>query len=285
MAGAPAVVAAPAGGRFAAFSFVDAITEHVPGERVRGRYWIPEGIGSFPQSLAAEAVGQLAAWAAMASLDFRVRPVAGLAQEIGFHDPCGPGDTLELEALIDSCTDDAISYSGTARNSGRLVLELKHSVGPMMPMEEFDDPQAARADFAMLVGDGRVPGACRGIEAPLGDLVRREAGQSLEARLAVPASAAFFDDHFPRRPVYPATLLMHALTHWAIELAGGRDASRIATVANVKMRSWILPGQIVDLRVDRASGDSDAAKVKLAARVGDRTVATAAATLVAASLR
>jgi 3-hydroxymyristoyl/3-hydroxydecanoyl-(acyl carrier protein) dehydratase len=282
VAGAPVAAASPGGGRFAAFSFVDAITELVPETRVRGCYWIPESVGSFPQSLAAEAVGQLAAWSAMASLDFRVRPVAGLAQEIVFHEPCGPGDTLELEALTESCTEDAIAYSGTARSNGRLVLELKHSVGPMMPMDEFDDRAFVAADFALLAGSGRVPGACRGLEAPLGELVRREPGQSIEARLAVPNDALFFKDHFPRRPVYPATLLLHALTHWAIELAGGRDASRVAAVANVKMRSWILPGQVVDLRVDRASGDSDATKVKLAARVDGRTVATAAATLVSA---
>ncbi len=283
MAGAPAAAASPGGGRFAAFSFVDAITELVPDARARGRYRIPEGIGAFPPSLAAEAVGQLAAWSAMASLDFRVRPVAGLAQEIVFHEACGPGDTLELEALTESCTAEAISYSGSARCTGRLVLELKHSVGPMMPMEDFDDPAQVAADFAQLTASGRAPGACRGIEAPLGELVRRDPGQSIDARLAVPNHAAFFNDHFPRRPVYPATLLMHALTHWAVELTGGGGANRVATVANVKMRSWILPGQVVDLRVDRASGDVTATKMKLAARVGDRTVATAVATLVAGS--
>jgi len=254
------------------------IDELIAGERVRGRYAIPPSI-VFPQSLAAEAVGQLAAWAAMAQLDFQLRPVAGLAQELVFHRRCLPGETLDLEVALESCTEDAISYSGTARSGGDTVLELRHSVGPMLPMADFDDRAAVAADFALLTGGGRAPGACAGIEAPLGELVHCEPDHALEARLTVPEGARFFADHFPRRPVFPATLLMHALTHWAIELGGGADASRLAAVANVKMRSWILPGQQVDLRIERAGGDSATTHVKLSARVGDRNVAAARATL------
>lgn len=254
------------------------IDELVAGERVRGRYTIPPSIAAFPQSLAAEAVGQLAAWAAMAQLDFSVRPVAGLAQELVFHEACVPGDTLELDVTLESCTAEAISYSGTARTRG-LVLELKHSVGPMLPMDEFDAPQAMRADFALLRGEGRKTGAFPGIDAPLGDLLHHEPGRSIEARLAVPDSVPFFADHFPRRPVFPATLLMHALTHWAVELGGGPSACRLASVANVKMRSWILPGQMVELKID-GTPEASGLQAKLGARVGDKTVATARATLV-----
>ena len=59
------------GGRFGAFSFVDRITEVVPGMRARGSYQVPKGLDAFPSALAAEAVGQLAAWASMARLEFR----------------------------------------------------------------------------------------------------------------------------------------------------------------------------------------------------------------------
>jgi 3-hydroxymyristoyl/3-hydroxydecanoyl-(acyl carrier protein) dehydratase len=248
---------------------------------VRGRYWIPGGIGAFPQSLAAEAVGQLAAWAAMAQFGFTLRPVAGLAQEIVFYRRCIPGESLELDVALESCTEEAISYSGTARSGGDTVLALNHSVGPMLPMADFDDPAAVAADFALLAGSGRAPGACAGIDAPLGELVRCEPEQSLEARLVVPEGAAFFADHFPLRPVFPATLLMHALGHWAVEFQGGADACRLAAVANVKMRSWILSGQQVDLRIERVGGDQATTAVKLSARVGDRGVAAARATLAA----
>lgn len=278
-------VAADAGvaatGRFAAFSFVDRITGLVPGARVLGHYWIPEAITAFPQALAAEAVGQLAAWAAMAQFDFRIRPVAGLAQEIVYHDACRPGHTLDLAVDLESCTQEAIAYSGTAAVGGRLVLELKHSVGPMLPMADFDDPERMRADFALLRGEGRLPGRFGGVDAPLGTLLRQERGVSIEARLAVPAQAPFFADHFPRRPVFPATLLMNALAHWALQLAKGAGdrTPRLAGLANVKMRNWILPGQIVELRVEGQPAADGNTAMKLSARSDGRPLATARATV------
>jgi hypothetical protein len=69
---------------FRAFSFVDRITLIDAGSRVRGFYDIPSNLPDFPASLATEAVGQLAAWASMSKLDFKVRPLAGIAGAIEF---------------------------------------------------------------------------------------------------------------------------------------------------------------------------------------------------------
>ena len=64
---------------FRAFSFVDRIQPDTGGAQIRGSYQIPEALTEFSSSLVAEAVGQLAAWAAMVAVDFRARPVAGIA--------------------------------------------------------------------------------------------------------------------------------------------------------------------------------------------------------------
>ena len=77
---------------FAAFSFVDRITEYEPGRRARGRYAVPADIAAFPSCLVAEAVGQLAAWVAMAHIGFRGRPVAALANETRFRADVAPGE-------------------------------------------------------------------------------------------------------------------------------------------------------------------------------------------------
>ena len=69
---------------FAAFSFVDRITEHRPGTHARGRFAIPATVDAFPPALVAEAVGQLAAWVAMEHIAYRGRPVAALAHETRF---------------------------------------------------------------------------------------------------------------------------------------------------------------------------------------------------------
>ncbi len=70
---------------FAAFSFVDRITEFAPGAHARGWYAVPREIAEFPSCLVAEAVGQLAAWVAMDKLAYRGRPVAALATETLFE--------------------------------------------------------------------------------------------------------------------------------------------------------------------------------------------------------
>ena len=115
-------------GHFRAFSFVDRITSVQPGVQVRGLYQIPPGIAEFPLALAAEAVGQLAAWSAMARLDFKRRPVAGIANSVELLSPVRPGQTLELAAEIEEVDFDAVAYCGTAHcgwNSRRPPATLR----------------------------------------------------------------------------------------------------------------------------------------------------------------
>ncbi|NNM29130.1 MAG: hypothetical protein HKO57_06385, partial [Akkermansiaceae bacterium] len=194
--------------RFRAYSFVDRITSVEPGMRVCGSYSIPEGASRFPVSLAAEATGQLAAWAAMAEVDFAVRPVAGIAGGIAMLTVPEPGQTLDLEAAIERVDAEAISYSGTASVGGRPVVRLEDCVGPMVPMEDYDDPAAVRERYGVLRGGGAEPGAFRGVPEIGWKRAGGEPGEELIVRLQVPESAAFFGDHFPRRPVFPGTLMM-----------------------------------------------------------------------------
>src|SRR5882762_5562483 len=127
-----------------AFSFVNRITSVQAGIRITGQYAIPADLDSFPSSLVAESIGQLAAWSAMAALNFERRPVAGLAATIELLAPVRPGQVLELAAELESVDAEAVAYGGTAHADGKPVLRLHHCVGPMLSQEEFDDPQAVR---------------------------------------------------------------------------------------------------------------------------------------------
>ena len=206
-------------GHFRAFSFVDRITAVEPGVRSRGTYQIPARLAEFPSSLVAEAVGQLAAWSAMAKLDFKVRPVAGLAGKVEFLAPVRPGQTLELAAEIETAELDAVAYGGTASVDGKPVIILENCVGPMLPLEEFDDPQAVRDRFATLQNPGATPGVFGGVPTISFNRTNSEVGKSARATLQVPADAPFFTDHFPRRPVFPGTLLMNVNLQLAAALA------------------------------------------------------------------
>ena len=203
---------------FRAFSFVDRILSCEAGVRIRGLYEVPAGIETFPASLAAEAVGQLAAWSAMAVVDFQRRPVAGIAGGIELLGAVRPGQTLELAADLESADVEAVTYGGSASVDGIPVLRLTHCVGPMVPMEDFDDRGTVRARFGVLRGAGAGPGGFGGLPPLSLERSGGEAGKVARATLRVPSSALIFADHFPRRPVFPGSLLMHANLELAAHL-------------------------------------------------------------------
>lgn len=267
--------------RFRAFSFVDQIATLDPGVRVTGRYTIPQGATRFPRSLAAEAVGQLAAWAAMSQVEFRRRPVAGLARETQYLGTVAPGDTLELAVEIQSCDENAIAYGGTASVGGAPVIELRDCLGPMLPMEDFDAPDAVRADFETLRGTGAPADRFRGVPAPEIETNGRADAGTLSAKLRVPVAAPFFADHFPRRPVYPGTLLMDALTNLALRLArqspalSGVEGLDVARVTDVKIRSFTPPGRTLEIRVEIIAAGAQGATLSVAALAESKGVASA----------
>jgi 3-hydroxymyristoyl/3-hydroxydecanoyl-(acyl carrier protein) dehydratase len=265
---------------FAAYSFVDRIVDLVPATRARGQFAVPGHLRAFSSCLVAEAVGQLAAWVSMAHIDFRGRPVAALATETRFHGDAVPGRTLDLAVEIESCDGHAVAYSGSAAIDGKYIIELIHCLGPMLPVAEFDSPDALRERFALLCSEGATPHRFSGVTLPRVDTQERVEGVSLKATLTVPTSAPFFGDHFPRRAVFPATLLLDTQIALALDLA--RDAPwmngaapRPARVTHVKMRSFIEPGQDVGIGIDLSPPADGVAKAALRAQIDGRTVATA----------
>jgi 3-hydroxymyristoyl/3-hydroxydecanoyl-(acyl carrier protein) dehydratase len=288
VAARPATTAKPRmSPHFAAYSFVDRITDHVPAQRARGRFAVPARLPAFSSCLVAEAVGQLAAWVSMAHIDFRGRPVAALATETRFHGDAVPGRALDLAVELASCDDDAVAYSGHAEVDGRRIVELIDCLGPMLPVADFDSPDELRARFALLTDGGAPPERFEGVTLPDVAIVERVPGRSLEAALPVPKSAPFFGDHFPRRAVFPATLLLDTQIRLALDLAreapwAGAVPPRLARVTHVKMRSFIAPGDDVAIGVQLGAPADGFAKAALDARIGGRIVATARAWLAAA---
>ena len=267
--------------RFRAFSFVDRITQCAD-RHIEGEYTVPAGASRFPASLMAEAVGQLAAWSAMAELDFAWRPVAGLAGATVYHRIVAPGETMQLEANIARCDAEAVAYSGRATIDGECALELLDCVGPMLPMADFDAPEAVRADFEALRTQGVPAGRFAGVPAPEIEAVEHVAGRRLTSRLRVPQldEAGYFADHFPRRPVYPGTLLLDAIAGLAVQLAGEALPASAGMliprrVSNVKIRSFTAPGTTLDLDVELQEPAGEQARLKVGARNDGKTIAAA----------
>ena len=266
---------------FAAFSFVDRITELDAGSRARAIFDVPGDLPAFPACLVAEAVGQLAAWIAMVQIDFRGRPVAALATETIFHRDVAPGCRLDLAVDIESCDDEAVAYGGSAEVDGETVIELKHCLGPMLPVQDFDSPDAMRERYRLLCGEGAPSGRFHGVPDPELVSIENAPGKSARALLRVPRSAPFFADHFPRRPVFPATLLLDSQIRLTMELArsGIEVSSGTALVpqrmTNVKVRSFIVPGQDVEIATELVSAHGASSTARLSAAIDGRSVATA----------
>jgi 3-hydroxyacyl-[acyl-carrier-protein] dehydratase len=266
---------------FAAFSFVDRITEFESGKRARGVFAIPRHVPTFPSCLVAEAVGQLAAWTAMSEISFRGRPVAALANETRFIDNAAPGDTLELAVEIESCDDEAVAYMGWAQVGNRKLIELIDCLGPMLPVEEFDSPEAMAERLALLRGAGAQPGRFGGVSVPPLTAVERVRGESAMGTLHVPVSAPFFGDHFPRRAVFPATLLLDTQIRLALELAAETPHCPPGStpvpvkMTHVKMRSFMAPGDTLVLGAKVAEPVDGNGRIMLSAQSDGKTVATA----------
>ena len=142
----------------------------------------------------------------MAHIDFRGRPVAALATETRFLGAATPGTRARPRRR----------HRELRRRGGRLqraratstasaIIELVDCLGPMLPVADFDSPDALRARFALLRDGGAPPGRFHGVAAP--DIVPRRA-RVRASRLTrdaarCPQSAPFFGDHFPRRAGVP----------------------------------------------------------------------------------
>jgi 3-hydroxymyristoyl/3-hydroxydecanoyl-(acyl carrier protein) dehydratase len=250
-------------GHFRAYSFVDRITGLEAGKRGQGRYLVPAHVSRFSSCLAIESAGQLAAWVTMAALGFRSRPVAGVAADVKFGAAVRPGQTFDLRAEIHNYDDQAVDFSAWAHADGELVVEIGHSVGPMLPSEEFDSLEATRGRFELLCGAGAPGGAFGGV--PEHDLRIAElvVGERVRAMLQVPHTADFFSDHFPRRQVFPGTMLLDAQIQMSLQAAAGAPqwpagAKLVATkVPEMKLRTFIAPGELIELRADLSPANSE----------------------------
>jgi hypothetical protein len=143
---------------------------------------------------------------------------------------------------------------------------MSRCVGPLLPIDDFEDPAAARARYERLrQGDGE-PSSFVSIEPPRCDIVHLEPGVAVRATMQVPSRAALFADHFPRRAVYPATLLLDRQMRLVQPLLPGRDW-QARSVTHVKIGAFVLPGDELTLE---ASLMSDAGDERLFALVGFR---------------
>ena len=158
----------------------------------------------FSSCLAIESAGQLAAWVTMAALDFRSRPVAGVAADVKFGAAVRPGQTLDLRAEIHNYDDGRRRLQRLGPCRRRAGRGDRAQRGPDAAERGVRQPRSDARALRVAVRSGRagrtVPRRprARPARSPSWFQVER-----VRALLQVPHEAAFFSDHFPRRQVFP----------------------------------------------------------------------------------
>ncbi len=251
---------------------------------------------------AGEALGQLAAWVAMSRGGYVRRPVAGLTAEVQVGRAAEPGDLILLEVELESLEEDVVQYNGKASVGGEMVLELHHAAGPMLPMEEFDDPKEVERQFHVLSREGNTlpeggsplsqkskdwfrpaaPSSGAAEVHPVIDAIVERDESRILAATCVSRAAPYLVGHFPRNPVLPATLLLDGQVLLARLLASGpgRKSIRVSRLLNLKMRDFVRPGTRLLSEVRIREGSADRILMDLTARMENRLVSSGALELV-----
>ncbi len=244
-----------------------------------------------PAGIVGEALGQLGAWVVMAANDFTLRPVAGLVGDVSILDQARRGDMLLLDTTIDSVNREAVVYHAVATVGGVRVLTLENALGPLLPMEQFSDPDEVRAQFRAIDRPGRAAELAEAppdpaIDAAAGSpdysfdrVLSRERGKQVVAVKRIPDAAPFFNDHFPRKPVFPLSLLLECLLQLGAELLDEETPGppRPVRICNVKMSQFVPPGKSLVAKVRVRDRSDQRARLRFRCEVDGRRVCIAEA--------
>lgn len=122
-------------------------------------------------------------------------------------------------------------------------------------------------------------------------VVRMEGEDTLIAHKNVSVNEAFFQGHFPNKPVMPGVLQIEALAQAALLLAYMKEQfdpkTQIAYFAGIdgaKFKRMVVPGDIIELKVTWVAARSGLCKIRGVALVDGQVCAEADITAVARNL-
>ena len=170
--------------------------------------------------------------------------------EVAIIGEAAVGDSVLLDTTIDSMTDDAVCYHAVASVDGAAVLRLENALGPLLPMEQFNDPNEVRERLAKIhhTGDSAGEyqtgeGAAAQFDLSFDEVLSFESCKEATAVRTISGSEAFLRDHFPRKPVLPLSLLLESLLQLGQKLLDDGGSRFIPTGARkVKMSRFVEPG-------------------------------------------
>ncbi|MFC1591988.1 3-hydroxyacyl-ACP dehydratase FabZ family protein [Thermodesulfobacteriota bacterium] len=233
-----------------------------------------------------EAAAQLVSWIIVQARDFTVKPVITIVDSYDCHGLAMPGDQLEILGEVESFSEESALAHGSILLNGKPIVEMKHCVCYLYPLDELDPPEVMRTQFQNLYREGAPPAAAapadrleclrERIHLPprcrVDRVLASESSEHLQAVKNVTATADYFNHHFPRKPILPGVLILDALIG-----TGGLLADRLLQERGqpnkkavlqhcdkIKFRAFIQPGDqlIIDARVAEFSDAKSTVKIK-----------------------
>lgn len=108
-------------------------------------------------------------------------------------------------------------------------------------------------------------------------IVSLEPGVGATALRNVPNTLAVFETHFPRKPVVPGVLIMGSLERLAQKLLAeqtGTDDWALGAAKRVRFRTFVEPGDVMELQLDVKDVGDDEATFKATVSVDGQPVTT-----------
>jgi 3-hydroxyacyl-[acyl-carrier-protein] dehydratase len=130
------------------FHLIDRVEAVEPGKSVRGKkltslsedYWEPSDDGPvMPYPFVLEALCQAGTWLVMITTDRKKRAALLSIGSVEFLDTVHPGDVLELDARVDSMSDEVAVVSGRVTVDGNPVLEASDIMCALIDAEDLAD--------------------------------------------------------------------------------------------------------------------------------------------------
>lgn len=242
-------------------------------------YQLPSGEQVLSPAVVSEAIAQASGWLAMASYDFKKRPILLADEETEYFDVVRPGDCLEIYTIVtrEEEGDDMMHTQSVARVNGRMVCRSDCTRGYLLPLEELADPALMRMHFAHVYKPGPIPQSspAPALRSPeqeftpgglglIDGLLSVEPGKKVVSYKNVTVSENYFAEHFPRRPVVPGVVLMscvgescqYLLTEPGQNTVLSRRLSLVPLATHgIRFRRFVEPGDQCRIEVSVVQGD------------------------------
>ena len=108
------------------------------------------GQAALPESLLMESLFQLGNWLIVLSSDFTQMGLLVRLEEIRFHEPLGPGQSLRMDIEVVSYRNDGVAFNGVATVAGRPIASGKGCLATPVDLADFHNPSDLKVLFSEI---------------------------------------------------------------------------------------------------------------------------------------